>query len=695
MDFFEQQERARRHTARLLTYFACAVVAIVGLTYLIFAPGVLMFVKPPPHARRTLGLVTPFWLFGEAATYPKLFLRWTWEPRLFAGYAVGATLIIAFGSFYKIRQLAAGGPVVAEFLGGRRVEPDTTDADEQKLRNVVEEMALASGMAVPEIYVLDHERGMNSFAAGHSRSDVALGVTRGCLKLMDRDELQGVIAHEFSHILNGDTALNMRLMGVVHGVLWPVILGRILVRGEDRPAYLGESVLDEDSSVTRLPAVVLGLPLMAVGSMALPFVRLIKSAICREREWLADAAAVQFTRYPAGIAGALKKIGGLWKHGQLDTPHAETASHLYFANSTWTPWFNFLSTHPPLENRILAVDPAFDGTFPKVTPLPPSQFERERRYVDAVANIMALDKTHPELLLSTTGNPTGDHVRAAAALRLDLPPAISGACRAPAGAQAILYALLLSDDETSQAGEVQILRDRLEPALVEQTTDLLPIVCDLDPRLKLPLVDLSLPALRHLDADEYARFTQTIQDLVAYDRAIDLFEYTLQKILRQRLQPFYAPASRPGVAYRSVASLVPDCSVLLSALAHVGQDESGRLAAFRRGAAYLDLPLGNRRPQAADASDASAEPKAPAPTGLEPQFLTGEECDLVQVDAALDRVALAAPFVKCNVLLACAQTVAADGRILYREAELLRAIAATLDCPIPPFIEALAAGEET
>ncbi|MCX6929580.1 MAG: M48 family metallopeptidase, partial [Verrucomicrobia bacterium] len=352
MDFFEQQERARRQTAWLLAYFAAAVVLIVLLTYICFASLVLPFLKPLPHGPRIHNIpVAICWLVGEVIYHPAYYLRWTWEPRLFAEFAAGAGLAITLGSYYKIRQLAAGGPVVAELLGGRHVDPAPTKPDEQTLRNVVEEMAIASGMPMPEIYVLDNERGINAFASGHTQSDVAIGVTRGCLGLLTRDELQGVIAHEFSHILNGDTRLNMRLMGIAHGILWPVIVGRVLVRGSNRPAEPGESILEDDANLARLPFILLGYLLLTVGSIGLPFVRLIKSAICRKRESLADAAAVQFTRYPDGIAGALKKIGGLYKQGRLDTPHAETASHLYFANSSFTPWFGFLSTHPPLLRR--------------------------------------------------------------------------------------------------------------------------------------------------------------------------------------------------------------------------------------------------------------------------------------------------------------------------------------------------------
>jgi len=667
MDFFEQQDRARRQTTLLLVYFAMAVVVIVVLTYGVFATLVLPFQKPLPHGPRMHNPPVAFlWLLGEAVLRPGDYLRWTWDLRLFVEFAVGAALTIALGSFYKLHQLAAGGAVVAEFLGGRRVEPGPAEPDEQKLRNVVEEMAVAAGLPVPEIYVLDHERGINAFAAGHTQSDVAIGVTRGCLKLLDRNELQGVVAHEFSHVLNGDTRLNMRLMGIAHGVLWPVIVGRILVRGSNRPAEPGESVLDADTPPTRVPFIALGYLLIAVGSIGLPFVRLIKSAICREREWLADAAAVQFTRYPAGIAGALKKIGGLYKQGRLDTPHAESASHLYFANSSFTPWFGFLSTHPPLAKRIRAIEPAFDGQFPRVTPLPASQFERDRQYENALAQVMALERTHPEALISGTGSPTVEHIRRAAAFRLGLPARLTTALRSPTGAMAIIYTLLLSADEPTQAGQLALLTPKLDPATLGQTTDLLPDAQSLDPGVKLPLIDLALPALRRLEVAQYLQFAQLVQELIEYDRAIDLFEYALQKILFRHLRCYYEPGIRVGVRYSSLKSLPGECSVLLSALAHIGQDEEPAVAAaFQRGAGFLDVAEGAAR------------------------LLAGEACSLARVDAALDRLAQASPTVKRNVLLACAQTVAADGRVLCREAELLRAIAATLDCPVPPFVEAL------
>jgi len=373
MDFFDREEHARKQASRLIWLFGLAVLVVVALTNLALAMVIHAFNHPLfPGAwwNPFIFLITLLDLCGEAVVFPMEFLKSIWNPSLFCWITLGSLTSVALGSLYKIRLLSAGGSAVAELLDGRGVKTSTADPDEQRLRNVVEEMAIASGIPVPEVYVLDNERGINAFSAGYTRDDVAIGVTCGCLKLLTRDELQGVIAHEFSHVLNGDTRLNLRLMGLMHGLFWPTPVGRILVRGSTQAREIGESIFDENTTPFFLPTAPIGILFLIVGGISSPFVRLIKSLICREREWFADAAAVQFTRNPAGIGGALKKIGGLLKQGRLDTPHAETASHLYFTNSAYDPLFNFQSTHPPLAKRILAIDPAFDGQFQHINSLP-------------------------------------------------------------------------------------------------------------------------------------------------------------------------------------------------------------------------------------------------------------------------------------------------------------------------------------
>ena len=404
MDFFDREAHARKQTSLLICFFGLAVLAVVTLTYLVLAVIIQLFLKPVLHT----SLFDYFNDFSvspvhDGLIHPLHVLERLWNPHLFCWTTTGTLILIAAGCLYKIRLLSDGGPAVAELLGGRRIESSPSDLDEKRLRNVVEEMAVASEMTVPEIYVLDRERGLNSFAAGHTRDDVVIGVTFGCLKMLTRDELQGVIAHEFSHVLNGDTRLNMKLMGLAHGLFWPTIVGRVLLRGSPQPLEIGESIFAADTKPTFLPTAPIGILFLIIGGISSPFVRLLKSLICREREWLADAAAVQFTRNPAGIAGALKKIGGLYKQGRLDTPNAETASHLYFVNSSHDSWFSFQSAHPPLAKRILAIDPAFDGQFPHINSLPRQtdvtsrEIQYELRYEENVQRAREAAKARGEL----------------------------------------------------------------------------------------------------------------------------------------------------------------------------------------------------------------------------------------------------------------------------------------------------------
>jgi Zn-dependent protease with chaperone function len=530
-------------------------------------------------------------------------------------------------------------------------------------------MAIASGMPVPEIYVLDNERGINAFSAGHTRDDVAMGVTRGCLKLLTRDELQGVIAHEFSHILNGDTRLNLRLMGLMHGLFWPTPVGRILVRGSTQARDPDESIFDDVTIPFFLPTAPVGVLFLIVGGISSPFVRLIKSLICCNREWLADAAAVQFTRNPAGIGGALKKIGGLLKQGRLDSPHAETASHLYFVNYSHDSWFSCQSTHPPLAKRVLAIDPAFDGQFPKVKTLPPNQFERDQIYEQTLARVMAEVRTIPETLVADAGGLTADHIKAAAAMRFNLPPEVNQALREPAGAASVIYVLVLSEDEAVRGRQMEILRAN---GMSERTAALALPIQALSVKYKLALAEFAVPALRQHSLNEYVNFNETVQKLVECDGAIELFEYALMKMVARQLRAYFEGPDLDRARYGRVQDVLPECALLFSALAHVGQedDEPAARAAFAQGQQFLDAP------------------------GAQIQFMPRKEWDLAGVDAALARLAKCPASVQRNILLACGKTVATDGHVTEREAELLRAIADSLDCPMPPFVDAIR-NEET
>lgn len=654
MDFFDRQDKARHNTRMLVLYFITGVATLIATIYLAV---VLLFtgVSMQHRARQAEGIEKP----------PSL-----WNPTLFLGVAAGTLAIVGMGSIFKTMELSQGGSAVAEMLGGRLVNSNTSDPDERKLLNVVEEMSLASGVPVPQVYVLEDENAINAFAAGHSTSDAAVTVTRGCMKLLSRDELQGVVGHEFSHILNGDMRLNLRLMGILFGILCLAVIGRILlyVRGGRR---------DRNA----LP--LLGLVLLIVGWVGVFFGRLIQAAVSRQREFLADASSVQFTRNPAGIAGALKKIGGFEYGSRLRAGHADEVSHMFFGNGVAEPLFGALATHPPLDERIRAIDPSWDGKFTTVSPEaikrpePPPVAGRPQRmpmpfpfpFPGAPRPRSGLGGLAPPIIaagavLPNLGTPTTKHLRFAATVRDSFPAAVESAAHDPLGASALIYGLLLSSDAAVRSRQLQDLAANTSEAVRRETERLLPDVEAVATQAKLPLVDLALPALRHFSPAQYQQFNNAVQQLVQADGKLDLFEYVLQKIVLRHLDPQFKGARKPVIQYYSIRALAPDCGVLLSAMAHAGADDPARAqAAFAQGSRQLS-----------------------SRSLIALEFVSKDRCDLQKVDAALNRLSQASPQIKKNVLDACAQTVAADGVVKEGEAELLRAIADTLDCPIPPFV---------
>jgi len=410
MDFFAQQDHARRKTKWLVVYFILAVISMIVMIY-----GVVVFATTYAGSRHH---------YYQDQTPPAL-----WNPVLFTEVALATVVIIFFASAYKTMALSGGGGAVAESLGGRLLASNTNDPDERKLLNVVEEMAIASGVPMPQVYVLDDEEGINAFAAGHSTSDAAVAVTRGCMTKLSRDELQGVIGHEFSHILNGDMKLNLRLIGILFGIFCIATIGRILMqtRGSSR---------DKNA----LPLI--GLLLLAVGALGLFFGRLIQAAVSRQREFLADASSVQFTRNPAGLSGALQKLGGYGS--RVSSPHASDAGHLFFGNALSDSLFGAMATHPPLEQRIRAIDPNWDGKFQRVPDdrveelyEKPAQKPAPPIFPDALTGIMvAAGSSVPPVIKSNSimpnlGNPTTQHLRYAEKLRASLPENLKAAAREP------------------------------------------------------------------------------------------------------------------------------------------------------------------------------------------------------------------------------------------------------------------------
>ncbi len=637
MDFFQRQEDARRRTRRLVVLFLASVAAIILLLY------------------GAAGVATD-WKGG--------LLDW----QLLGTVAAVSGGIIGLGSGFKMLQLSSGGAALARELGGRPVDPASAQPDERRLLNVVEEMALASGLPVPAVWIMDDEEGINAFAAGHTPADAVVGVTRGCLRSLSRDELQGVMAHEFSHILNGDMRLNLRLIGVVHGLLVLAILGRIVMRG----AAEMRSSHERKGGDPRLAILLFGVTLCGLGYLGVFFGKLIKAAISRQREFLADAAAVQFTRNPDSIGGALLKIGGYAYGSELKTARAEEASHLMFGNALRSSFWAALSTHPPLEARIRAILPHWDGRWPQIG-LPEiaagrggAARESEEGMAAALAGPPPLPVTvtagQARTALSRMGRPTGEERAAAQRLGAGIAGPLQARLRDSGGAQAAVMAMLLSDHPEGRAAEKKVIEELAGAGTGAAAIEIAELIEGWHSSQLIAMIDLALPSLRRLTPAEYGRFSELLRQLIAADGRVDLFEFMLQKVVRRHLDLFFRRSAPVRAEVRRLEEVAPEIEVLLGAFAGLA------------GAAGSEPQR-----QAWEAAAAVLREQ-----GLELAW-RGEAVSLERLDAALNRFDRAVPMVKKHLLHSCAAAVFADGAVSSEEAELLRAVADTMGCPVPPF----------
>ncbi len=643
-DFFEAQSHALRQSRRLIVLFGLAVASMIALVYL--AAIVLLGVTVD-------GAEQAGWL----------------QPELLAVVAGGMLLLIGGGTGVRMAQLRKGGPAVASLLGGREVDPGTQDPGERRLWNVVEEMSIASGTPVPSVFVLDGEPGINAFAAGHSIHDAAVAVTRGAIETLSRDELQGVVAHEFSHILNGDMRLNVRLMGLLFGILLLTVIGRGILHGAAMGGGRRRGRGGGGGQVA-----IFGIVLVALGFLGVFFGRLMQAAVSRQREFLADAAAVQFTRNPQGLAGALRKIGSHSNGSTVTDHHAQEVGHLFFANGVRGAFSGLFSTHPPLEERIRRIDPTGDGELNAPAPTPAQAMggaetasrgstSQGRGGSRAPApGLAAAGATFPlaSAIVAAAGAPRPEHVAYARKLLAELDPELRDALRTPAGALATVGALLLSEDETVRTEQVRQLRDSLGEDAAREAEGLRPHVDALGAAGRLPLLDLALPALRQLPPERRAALRRVVPPLVRADGEVRTFDYALFHVLSRAV-----PGEEPGRGRRGKAdpsALRSEIELLLSAVARAGADEEeDQRTAFERGIALLPIP---------------------GPW----TFRARRELDLERVDAALSRLEGATPPAVKAFLEAAAEVVRADGRARVEEVEMLRALAEGLDAPMPPVL---------
>lgn len=642
MNFFESQERAHKHTTLLIVLFGLAVLALIVMT------NVLVL------------LVFGFFNSQQMRDGQTFVAQMDW--RMFATVGAGVSVVVLVGSLYKMMVLSAGGKVVAESLGGQLIARNTEEPNQRKLLNIVDEMAIASGTPAPPVYLLADEPGINAFAAGFSPRDAVLGITQGAIEQLNREQLQGVIAHEFSHIFNGDMRLNIRLMGVLNGILVLGILGYYLMYST---SFSGRR-RSNDNSGAAIMALAVGL--MVIGFAGTFFGGLIKAAVSRQREYLADASAVQFTRNPGGIAGALKKIGGLEAGSIVRNPGAREVSHAFFAQGVkgFIQWLS--STHPPLASRILRIDPQWDGKFDVPGPpasaqsQPPVDDAAAMRRPDMVRNMATIAAgaaaADAAAMIGRMAQPTQESVLYARSLLSDLPETIRQAAREPFGARAVIYGLLLDKGAGLREQQLALLQGRADKDVYALTVRLMPWMDALDKRFRLPIIDIAIPALKQLSDRQYPSFKANLVALIDMDARVDLFEWSLQKILFSHLDGHFQTTPLAAAYRADPAQLTREFALVLSVIAYAGAaDQASAQSAF----------------------DASA--RALSAKGL--ALWARDRISVADLDQALGQLDQLAPAEKSRLLTACVISTWHDQRATPAEVELLRAFASVLDCPMP------------
>jgi Zn-dependent protease with chaperone function len=641
VDFFAQQDQARRNTRLLIALFSAAVLVLIVLTNILVA-GYF-------YIGEDFNIVS-----GSRSGAQGFASYFSWQRFGYTSLLITSTIAVVV--LVKWIRLSSGGKTVAEDMGGVRILPQTRNRAERRCLNVVEEMALAASMPVPSVYVLNNERGINAFAAGITPANAVIGVTRGTITHLKRHELQGVIAHEISHILNGDMRLNIRLAAMLKGITFIRDVGELFLRG-DRGRRGNASRWNSDPR-----SVPLGLILWAVGWLGSLAAGFIKAAISRQKEYLADASAVQFTRDAEGIGDALKVIGGYVPGTLVHTARATEMSHLFFGQIQHRIWEGF-STHPPLEQRIRRIEPGWNGEYisrkeQNYSPEPAKPGDgnvgvgRAAVVAAAIASEIddALEADADFENTETERDPEQD-----TATQQNIPVHLVRYCHEPLGAQAITLGLIVHSEDSLAQEQLNLITEAKVQGLTELTNTLYPAVHNLEPGQRLPLLELCLPALKAMSSKQYRVFKNTLLKVIRADQKTDLFEWCMFQLLRHYLDPEFVNvrASRPR--YRKLAKVKYHLRAVLSVLAYEGEGSAEEC--FARGAAELGFP--------------------------DMKIMPRDQASVSVFSQAVVTLADCYPLLKPRVLKALVVCASDDAGLNPVQREIITSIAAAMDCPLP------------
>ncbi|HBH7916407.1 TPA: M48 family metallopeptidase [Vibrio parahaemolyticus] len=612
MDFFHHQDTARQRTGLLVMLFTLAVLAITGLVSVI-----------------SIGIY--FYFTGEPFTTQSIISYCLLS-------FVGVLLVVSISSFIRLSELNAnGGRGVAESIGGKLISTDTSNAKHRQLLNVVEEMSIASGIPVPPVYVMTEEHGINTFAAGMSIDDAVIGVTQGALDAFSRDELQGVIAHEFSHILNGDMRLNTRLIGALFGITCIAHFGHLILDNSNSTRHVSRSSSDSNKGFAVI--ILIAIVCLVLGWLGTLFGNMIKAAISRQREFLADASAVQFTRNDQGIAGALKKIGSNVQGSTLNTKASDEMSHMMFGQSKLSGFSSLFATHPPLDERIRRIEPNWDGIYAQHSHAQSTAFDNEQVSGFAVGGgSPASQSASPSEQLSETGQQ----------LISQLPPELVDIAREPYSARFIAFALIFDGSDIQR----EMIKSYVP--LASQSTLLPWLDYDLPLHLRFPLLELALPALKSLSEAQKISLCKVLRELSETDNQYSLAEWCVINLLEKQLLASFGFIKQ----HKTLKQLEESVFWLLRELAWVSHPQADKAQrAYHCALAHLGFP----------------EVK------LEP---ANSNWHLSR--AALELLLQLKPKDRRMFVKACRLAIESDGEITVAEGEIYRVIACFLEVPEPP-----------
>lgn len=671
MDFFAHQDRARKLTRWLVFYYVLAVLLVLIALNLIFI-GVFETIVIPAYVDEDA--------IQQGRDVALLAQVIAWVTGI-------ATLVIVGGTGVRLSQVSSmTGGQVAESFGGRQILPGTTNFQEKQLLNIIEEMSIAAGIAVPQVFVLEGEESLNAFAAGWSENEAAVAVTQGSLNYLNRDELQGLIAHEFSHILNGDMKLDMRLVGVVFGLELIFLIGwfifRIILNGSSLRVSNDDDNKKGGGGI--IVILLIALAVAVIGLIGKTAADIIRAAISRQKEYLADASAVQFTRNPEGIGYTLIKIGVLNNDIPLQSANAAACGHFFFTSIFKSNfWTHLWDSHPPLDKRIQRILPGYNGEIPQrvreeISNPPglrvdnqssaeetnPKSASARRRFVRGLAlgtltggeqippeaafvkQGVSSESPKPASLLQSAG------IKARSALTEQQYALIDSNLRDIYGVQTIFYALLLDSSEEIRKIQIRLLQQNAPDNLIRETLRRVELVSQLPPEEKIVTAELGIPAIKLMSVNQYNVFKKNIAALTEADKKIDLFEFSLRMMIIGRLDSYFN-VNKPYKIISQFNEIANEFAAALGYIAWQGaenSEEAIQAYAAAINAVNLNIPI--------------PEQKA---------------CSLSSFAAALKKLQHANSTIKNQLITALSCCVNYDGKITPREKELIFSIKASLN----------------